>query len=151
VNFLDPRLPTRFWDRVIPEPNSGCWLWLGGTTKGGYGIVAVDGRRAHLVQSTSHRWSYETFVGPVPAGLELDHKCNVPCCCNPRHLQAVTHAVNLARSQSISTIHANATHCPSGHPYDEANTYRNPRNGNRQCRICRRRHDQARRGKAANA
>jgi hypothetical protein len=27
------------------------------------------------------------------------------------------------------------THCPQGHPYDEANTYHHPRAG-RQCRIC---------------
>ena len=30
------------------------------------------------------------------------------------------------------------THCPKGHPYDEENTYINPRDGGRSCRKCRR-------------
>jgi hypothetical protein len=28
------------------------------------------------------------------------------------------------------------THCPSGHEYSAANTYVNPKNGNRKCRAC---------------
>lgn len=145
ANFLDARLPSRFWAKVMPCPMSGCWLWTGGSTNAGYGIVTVDGRRAHTVTSTAHRWAYEALVGPVPAGLEIDHRCEQRCCCNPAHLQAVTHRVNLERSKSISTINAQAIACPSGHPYNEANTYVHPRTGYRQCRICRTAHDRKRR------
>jgi hypothetical protein len=142
ASFLDDRLPPRFWNKVQPCPMSGCWLWVGGSTSAGYGVVTIDGRRSHRVQSTAHRWAYEVMVGQVPDGLELDHyRCDLKCCCNPSHLRAVTHRVNLARSNSISTVNAQAVACPSGHPYDETNTYVHPRTGYRQCRICRRAHD----------
>lgn len=148
AQFLDGRLPDRFWSKVQPCPMSGCWLWVGGQTAAGYGIVAVDGRRASTVYSTAHRWAFESLVGTVPPDLELDHKCRVRCCCNPDHLEAVTHAENLRRSNSISTVNASLTECPSGHPYSEANTYVHPATGYRQCRECRRRHDQNRTRKA---
>jgi len=47
AQFLDPRLPDRFWSKCIPEPNSGCWLWFGANNGVGYGIVggSRDGER----------------------------------------------------------------------------------------------------------
>src|SRR3546814_17503301 len=39
IEFGDTRLPRRFWDKVSPEPHSGCWLWLGAHTAPGYGDV----------------------------------------------------------------------------------------------------------------
>lgn len=73
----------------IPEPNSGCWIWLG-ATDGRYGQISVADR---LVKA--HRRSYECFRGPIPAGLMVCHKCDVPMCVNPDHLFIGTHHENM--------------------------------------------------------
>lgn len=82
----------RLWEKISPEPNSGCWLWDAGHNDYGYGIFYINGklRCAHCV-------TYELYVGEVPEGLELDHKCRIPCCVNPDHLEPVTHAENVRR------------------------------------------------------
>lgn len=94
MTFLDERLPPRFWAMVAPCPMSGCWLWTGCADRDGYGWHFSAARkivRAHTV-------AYRALVGEVPPGLELDHRCRVRCCCNPAHLEAVTHAENCART-----------------------------------------------------
>ena len=85
----------------------------------------------------AHRFAYETFVGPIPEGLTIDHLCRIRHCVNPEHLEAVTDRVNILRGEGISAQHARATHCPQGHPYDLINTYVAP-DGDRDCRDCRR-------------
>jgi hypothetical protein len=42
VEFLDPRLPDRFWSKCMPEPNSGCWLWLGAVGSSGAVKYRID-------------------------------------------------------------------------------------------------------------
>jgi len=142
MNFLDERLPDRFWAKCIPEPNSGCWLWIGCTNPlNGYGQV-WNGKR----QTQSHRFSYLSLVGPIPSGLEIDHfVCSERTCCNPAHLKAVTHRANTLRSGSFVAANSNKVACPQGHPYNEVNTRLN--RGSRQCRVCHR--ERARRSRAA--
>lgn len=135
ADFLDPRLPSRFWDKCVPEPMSGCWLWIGCATPHGYGRIGTGGHTTEY----AHRLAYLTLIGPIPDGLELDHKCSVRCCANPAHLEPVTHAENNRRSTAGAVNGARqraVTHCPRGHKYTEANT--RVSKGKRHCRECRR-------------
>ncbi len=143
----------RFWVKVNKDgplptwaPFLGpCWLWTGGHIGGGYGQFnpgsRIDNSRRKAV---AHRYAYELLVGPVPDGLELDHLCRVRPCCNPAHLEPVTHAENIARGLTVPAANLIKTECPAGHPYDEVNTY--VHQGRRACKECRREH--ARRYKA---
>lgn len=79
-----------------PEPNSGCWLWTGSITSSGYGKIAVGGGNRALV--VAHRAMYESLVGPVPDGADLDHLCRIRRCINPRHLDPVTRSINICRA-----------------------------------------------------
>ena len=113
----------RFWSKV--EKTDTCWLWTASLQSTGYGQISVD-RRPRL----AHRVAYEMLVGPIPAGLELDHLCRNRACVNPDHLEPVTHKVNMLRSP-----HVGVTHCKKGHEFTSASTYTRP-NGLRLCRIC---------------
>lgn len=73
-------------DKVAPEPNTGCWLWLGALSAKGY---ARFHDRSYIVV-WAHRWAYVHFRGRIPKGKHLDHLCRVPSCVNPDHLEPVT-------------------------------------------------------------
>lgn len=137
ANWGDPRLPTRFWSKVQPEPNSGCWIWTGAATPNGYGVIG-RGRRGQG-NILAHRKSFEALAGVIPVGLHLDHLCHTTLCCNPAHLEPVTQAENNRRAR------ARVTQCSKGHPYSDANTYLY--RGQRDCRACN--NEQAKRRNAA--
>lgn len=118
----------------LDRPELGpCYLWTGAVNDKGYGVFSrkVDGR---WVTTSAHRYACELVDGhPVPDELEPDHLCRVRLCVRRSHLELVSHAVNVARGETGSNSREK-THCPAGHEYDEANTYRN--RGRRQCRAC---------------
>lgn len=118
-------LQRRVLARVSKDAASGCWNWTGATTRGGYGTYRTMG-----MATTAHRVAYMAWVGDVPPGMELDHLCKNTRCVNPEHLEAVTHAENVARASK-----AMQTHCEAGHEFTEANTY-TKKNGCRSCRTC---------------
>lgn len=71
----------------------------------GYARISTSIDSARL--STSwHRYFYETFVGPVPDGLELDHVCRNRSCCNPDHLEPVTSGRNHRRGERAKLTEA---------------------------------------------
>jgi hypothetical protein len=140
----------RFWEKVERVPWSGCWIWIGGCNGVGYGLLWEGSFSKKL--KLAHRVSFEMHIGPIPAGLDLDHLCRVRCCVNPDHLEPVTRAVNINRGVVAQVHRARAeliTHCPKGHPYDEANCYHHP-NGTRNCRACGRERMRKKRGAVHN-
>ena len=67
--------------RAIPEPNSGCWLWAGASYTSGYGYLYVEKKKVY-----AHRAAFTSFVGEIPKGVLVCHRCDQPCCVNPDHL-----------------------------------------------------------------
>lgn len=80
----------RFMDKVIPEPNTGCWLWDGNRNEKGYGLFKLKGK-----QTKAHRVSFELFCEEIPENLHIMHKCDNPSCVNPDHLKSGTHQDNM--------------------------------------------------------
>lgn len=121
----------RFLDWSIPEPNTGCHLWLGDVTNSGYGRFWLNGKNV-----SAHRIAYEFEHGPIPEGMQIDHLCNTKICVNVRHLRLTTATENLFAAHSNSTARKFSTrsHCSSGHEYTAANTYFHGKH--RHCREC---------------
>ena len=88
-NVLD-----RFYSR-IDRDSSGCWLWLGPKNTKGYGHFLLDGKMV-----MAHRYSYESLVGVIPTGLQIDHLCFNKSCVNPKHLEPVTNRENCSRAKA---------------------------------------------------
>jgi HNH endonuclease len=114
-------------------PN-GCLEWMKGHDKFGYGFIHHNGGYMR-----THRFIWELINGPIPEGMCVCHTCDNPPCCNIEHLFLGTNADNTADKMAKgrhSNGRAERTHCPQGHPYDEANTI-SVRGGQcRRCRLC---------------
>lgn len=115
-----------------PVSDSECWQWIG--AKGEYGKIWVQELgRGYPV----HRVMWELFRGTIPEGYQIDHLCRNTRCCNPSHLEPVTHKENVRRGQSPWSSRHRDTQCFRGHAFDQANTHIRP-NGTRHCRACER-------------
>jgi hypothetical protein len=127
---------TRLLRRIEINPITGCWEWQGAVNPDGYARIEIERRIRH--SGYIHRFAYETWVGPIHPGFEIDHLCRVRRCCNPDHLEPVTQYANNMRSTSPTAINAAKTHCKHGHEFTPENTYIG-RPGKRVCRCCRKR------------
>ena len=119
---------------VIVDDRSGCWVFTGGKNHHGYGLLGYqrDGKPTSMML---HRATYLEFVGPIPDGLVLDHLCRIRACCNPGHLEPVTHRENLHRSPLTASFQqSQMTHCRRGHEFTAENTYRY--GSHRRCKTC---------------
>jgi hypothetical protein len=126
-------LPVTLQRRIVIHLTSRCWVVTGSTDRDGY--ARYGGRMAHRV-------IWEHLVGPIPPGLDLDHREDFGClfknCGWPGHLLPVTHFVNCTRDGAggVGAINIRKTHCGRcGAAYDLFNTYVSP-DGRRDCRIC---------------
>ena len=87
----------RFEDLYTPEPNTGCWLFIGYAKR--YGQIQINGKG---IRAT--RWAYEYFKGPIPYGICVCHKCDTPECVNPDHLFLGTQSENLTDARIKNRI-----------------------------------------------
>ena len=120
----------RFWAKV--EKTETCWLWSSSLTPGGYALFRVGETKI-----PAHRWAYEQSIGPIPAGLQIDHLCRVRHCVNPSHLEPVTARQNVLRGEGLCSVNAHKTSCIHGHEFTATNTYIRTAGG-RRCRMCHR-------------
>jgi hypothetical protein len=86
-------------------------------------------RRVHVLVA-------EAFIGPRPDGMVARHLDDDPANNNVSNIAWGTYSDN-ARDCVLNggNRQKQKTHCPQGHPYDEANTIVN-RQGHRKCRRC---------------
>ena len=92
-----------------------------------------DGRR---ITRAVHQVVAAAFLGPRPMGQEVRHLDGDKQNCALSNLAYGTRSENGRDKRRHGTDrNVSKTHCPQGHPYDEANTYVNPAGG-RRCRTC---------------
>lgn len=136
IKLYDPRLPKRFWAKVIVEQHarmaSACWTWVGSYDWEGYG---QSNRKGQVLKA--HRMAWLALVGPIPDDLQLDHLCRLRACIRPAHLDPVTQRENILRGIGPSARNARKTLCDSGHPLSDSNL-RITSCGKRECVECRR-------------
>jgi len=91
----------KLMSNVQIDRETGCWNWKGGTSGngrgGGYGRMSLSGQTV-----ATHIVSYTHFYGYVPGKKQIDHLCKNRLCCNPAHLEMVTHKQNQRRRRKKS-------------------------------------------------
>lgn len=121
----------RLWAYV--DKSGPHWLWTGNVNAKGYGSLGRGRRDEGKI--LAHVAAWEVTYGPVPKGLCVLHRCDIPACTRPTCLFLGTIADN-NRDMCNKGRNANQqkTKCPYGHEYTPENTLH--KKHGRQCRIC---------------
>lgn len=98
-----------FENKYMPEPMSGCWLWLYAVDRDGYGVFN-NNRKAH-------QESYRLYKGTILKGLLVRHKCDQPSCVNPDHL-----ILGTAQDNSDDMVKRNRQRKHENHPLAKLNS-----------------------------
>jgi hypothetical protein len=127
------------------EDENGCILWDGFIGHNGYGQSSFRGKGCRL-----HRKVYEITKGPIPAGHDVCHSCDVRRCINPKHLWTGTRKDNLVDCLKKGRHHHDqVTHCPYGHEFAIHGRFIDTGKGTgkgRQCSACSRARQRIRAG-----
>ncbi len=83
------KLKQRLANRYIIDPATNCWNW-NSIGSNGYGQLTFENKHHQ-----AHRASYLAFVGVIPKGMFVLHRCDVPSCINPNHLFLGTQSDNI--------------------------------------------------------
>lgn len=123
---------------------TGCWIWQPKTHgDGGYGAFRFSkGPGLGMGSGYAHRLAWELTYGPIPEGLDVCHRCDVPPCCWPEHLFLGTPQDNYddmrAKGRARQGLSwSSRTHCVNGHEFNPENTNVD-RDNKRICRVCKR-------------
>lgn len=114
--------------RVSIKSLDSCWEFQGAKLEKGYGRVSIGNKVDSI-----HRLSYQLFIGPIPKGFQVCHRCDNPKCINPFHLFTGSNTDNM-RDASIKGRLLKKI-CINGHPYTKENTILGL--NQRRCRKCR--------------
>jgi hypothetical protein len=127
----------RFLTKIDFDFDTGCWNWAAGKNSTGYGLFTPT----HNKKQSSHRWAYERYVGKIPMGILVRHRCDNPPCCNPDHLVLGTYSDNsrdtVTRGRD-NNFQRMKKACYLGHSYAENPPYINSK-GSRVCKLCQKR------------
>jgi hypothetical protein len=139
--------------RVGSSRRGECLLWAGKLSPNGYATYGHGGQ-IYL----AHRVSYETWHGPIPDEMQIDHACHNEAawrgeceggwscphrrCVNPAHLRAVTQSQNMLATPTLGRARRAKrdarTTCVRGHPWVAENLYQYPHSTKVACRTCNR-------------
>lgn len=86
-----------YWARV--DRSGDCWIWQGHVNHKGFGVTSFAGKHW-----SAHRLAWHHEVGPIPRGMQVCHRCDVPACVNPSHLFLATAAGRKKRKKGVSDL-----------------------------------------------
>lgn len=129
-------LAERFAKYVVPEPNSGCLLWLGTLTSTGRPSISVYPKTISGARAALQLAGIE-----IPPGALVLHRCDNPICVNHAHLYFGDYQDNQrdARGRGLPGSRIPLDECVNGHALTGDNLIVLA-GGQRVCRVCRNRH-----------
>jgi hypothetical protein len=80
------------WEKKVQRAANGCLIWTGSKNARGYGNIRNLVTRSRLC---AHRAAYEIFIGPIPEGMQVLHRCDNPSCVEPTHLFLGSQVTNM--------------------------------------------------------